>query len=439
MRKILTAALLLSLAASTATGDVLVLIDGEQIVGEVRREHRNGQDGYLVSIGNEQRFIRLDRVRRHVIGRDTVEAPEPLGDASEDAIRLESLRRATAGLTDIDLTLKKYDAFLDDAMDAAVVIAANADRRQWELRQVGGFVKVGDDWMTPADRQTLLAAALARIDDARQAVSQDAADALPLVESLLADPLTQPAGAYLSGVVALQAGQLSTARQQFERVRAVNPTHAPTLVNLAVIQTQLGRPERATWFMAEAIAAASDRRSVLDAAAELLNMLDEPRDRNAEKLAAVFAEHDKTMQQQLKEQGLYRYGGIWIDAERRKAIEEEQAEVEAAVGELKSQYDTLAQEIRLIEREVSANEAAMRQIEIQSTVRDAEGRLIRLPLPAEFGRLQADNERLIVDRNQLVAQATQLENEAQQLRQAVDRGSFTGKMEPVGADGVPVP
>ena len=436
----LAAWVILLCVASVAPADVLVLTSGEEVAGDVRRTIDRGRDGYLVTDadGNE-RFVRLDRVLRHVIGRDTVDPPTSAPGASEDAVRLESLRRATSGLEDIGLILSKYDDFLDNALDPAVVIAANADRRTWQRRLDEGFVKVGDDWLTPADRDARLATTLAQIDAARQAVEQDAVDADALVQDLLAEPLTQPAGAYLSGCLALRAGELSSARQHFERVRAIVPDHAPTLVNLAAVQARLDRPERATWFMAEAVEAAPDRRAVLDRAAELLHLLTGERDRNAERLATAFERHDAVLRRQMEGEGLYRYGATWIDADRQRALEAERAGVEQEVAALKQQYDALAAEVRLIDREMSANAATMRQIEAQSTIRDPDGRLIRLPLPADHARLEAENRRLALDRQRLATEAGALEAEASQKRQAIEGGAYLGEVQPIGAEGVPVP
>ncbi|MEM7809197.1 MAG: hypothetical protein AAF561_13900, partial [Planctomycetota bacterium] len=111
MHRILLATLLL---AGVASGDVLVLDDGSNLAGEVERVREPGRDGYVVKADGKERFVRIERVVRHVVGRDTIDDANDA--ASLDAQRLASLRRVVQRLDDPAMAVAKYEEFLKTAL-----------------------------------------------------------------------------------------------------------------------------------------------------------------------------------------------------------------------------------------------------------------------------------------------------------------------------------
>ena len=423
-----------ALLPAAAAGDVLVLDDGTELVGEAERDG----DGYVVTDaqGNVTR-VDADRVRRFVFGRDSLDP----GAGANDT-RLENLRRGAAGLDDLDQIVARYEAFVGRLEPGDPLLAEARDELgDWRRRRGAGMVKLGDEWLAPADRDARLAAALGVVNEARLRVKSGGDDATAAATALLDDPVTAAAGEYLLGVLAHRDGRLAEARSRFQAARAARPGHAPSLVNLAAIEAELGRADRASWFMAEAVEAAPQRAEVLDNAAELIELLgdrDDRDDRNARRLRASFGRFEAELRREMADRGLYRFGSGWVDAARQAELEAARTEVEAAVSVLKKEYDALAAEEAVLAEKMAANARYLRQLADASTARAPDGTVVRVPPPPEYHAAERDNELLAIDRRRLAERMADLERRAAAERAELPAPPFAGRLAPVGEDGVPV-
>ncbi|MEM1011568.1 MAG: tetratricopeptide repeat protein [Planctomycetota bacterium] len=435
MHRILLATLLL---AGVTSGDVLVLDDGSNLAGEVERVREPGRDGYVVKADGKERFVPIERVVRHVVGRDTIDDADDA--ASLDAQRLASLRRVVQRLDDPAMAVAKYEEFLKTALLPDVVFEASRERDTWQRRVDQGLIRHGDAWLTPAERDADVQAALGRVDLARQAVAIEDAQARVLVESLLGHPTTDVSGRYLQGVLDLSAGQLASARQHFASVRDDVPDHAPTLLNLAFIQAELGRPERAAVFAADAAEAAPETRVTLDNLHELLAMLsaDQLQQRHARRAVRLLDRYEPALRAIQAERGLSRWGSDWIDQATADQFAAERAELQAEFDTLKEQFDELVGDIDLNARRIADNERFLERIERNSVARDASGNLVRVPLPESYYDVQRENQQLQRDQARLRTEADALDQQGAALRAKMPQPTYRGRLFSVGAEGVPV-
>ncbi len=422
--------------AALVQGDVLVLRGGERIVGNITpATDADGNRGFRVTADDgTERWYALDAVEQFI-----------LGDADDDggtSSRLASLRRSVKNAPDLDAIVRKYEAFLrlteDGSPDA---LAAEEELLTWRQRRDDGYVQLGTAWVSPAERDRRLASAFGQLNEARLLVkSGDAQQARQLAEELSRDPASAAGGEYLLGVLALARDDVSAARQHFRAAQEIEPNHAPTLTNLAALQANYGQPQRAMWFLVEAMRAAPGNEQVIANALEALRLLsEEERDeKNARRAAALFEEQAAALTRTKNEAGLVRWGNTWIDAEQQRELAEQRAVVEERVATLKEQYDALATDLSLLEADIRRNVDSLRQMEQASIRRDADGNVVRLPLPDVYYRTDQTVRRQKIQRQQILAQMNALDGQAAQERLALPQPPFDGRLTYIGEDGVPV-
>ena len=426
--KSLLALPLVLLLATPALADVLVLDDGSEISGDVRRVTADGRDGYEV----DGTFVDRARVARYILGRDTADDP------GARSARYRSVERATANATDAADAVAKWQQFLSLEPDEPEATAAREALATWEDRADRSLVRVGDAWMTSDEAGKLAGDIFDRVDAARAAVADGRSDAEALASALTGDALTDVSGRYLLGVIAMSAESWGKARGELERVRTQAPQHAPTLNNLAVIQAELGHPERATRLLADAATASPGSQQVLDNASELLRLLQNRRDGNVERLERVVAPQEIQLRQDMEAAGWFRWGSAWVDAEQMETLTAATEAVEKRVAEIEKQQQDVTDEIATTDATIRSIQSARKAMEEQTLKVDENGNLVRLPLPAAHSQLSAELTRLETSRSRLAEEVETLSASIREARQEIPQPTFTGRLEAVGADGVPV-
>ncbi|MGH7178380.1 MAG: hypothetical protein ACREJC_13460, partial [Tepidisphaeraceae bacterium] len=91
-----------------------------------------------------------------------------------------------------------------------------------------------------------------------------------------------------------------------------------------------------------------------------------------------------------------------------------------------------------IEREIESTQRSMRQIEAQSFMRDADGRLIRLAYPPVYYDLQRDLQKLQSSLSAQQARLVSLNDEFKKIETQLPRPKFTGVQRLIGPEGMPV-
>ena len=423
-----------------ASGDVLYLNDGSTLVGDIKFVNEGERRGYRVTDADgAERFVPQEDVQRIVMGRNEPAATRP-GTFREQG-RLDSLRRSVQNLTDLPAIIGKYENFLQQVEDGPVADEAKKELAIWSDRLDRGLVKLGGEWVTTEERDRRLAASLGTVNEVRLTLkSGDTKTAKTMAEALLDTPSTAPGGHYLLGVMALQEDDVQTARRHFEAVRNVQPDHAPTLANLAVVQTRINRADRAMWFLLQAMRGAPGNEIILNNTLEALQMLggDSRDDRNAQQANTLFERQDEDLRARKAEEGLFRWGSTWVDQAELDRLKAIQAEIDEVVAVLKRRYDSVVVEVQRIEERISANQTYMQRLESSRHARDAEGNVITLPLPPEYYAAERENQQLWAERQRLVDEGARLEQQATAERQKMPRPPYSGELTPIDEDGVPV-
>ena len=138
-RRVLFVACLLGIAA-VGRADVVHLKDGREVEGEIRKT----PDGWMV-IGD-------GKVTQVTVAEVASIEVKPVITADTAMSRLESLRHAADKLADIQQIIDRYQAFIKQNYDTPAATEARADLQTWRDRLSQGLVKVGDKWVTAAER-----------------------------------------------------------------------------------------------------------------------------------------------------------------------------------------------------------------------------------------------------------------------------------------------
>ena len=428
------AALVAPAAIAPALGDVVVRKDGTEVSGRVEA----GRGGYTVTPDDGPvAYVPASDVK-------TVRLTGGGGplDEGQAAQRLASLRRAARALDDPADAVARYDRLVEQlAGQPAVRAEAEADRATWQDRGDRGLVKVGDAWVTPDERAQLAINRLSTAAQVRDYLKQGRDDeAATLVDAALKQNPDDESALYLQGVILYRRGDLPQARRRFERVDEVAPGHAPTLNNLGVIllqQRQVGRGLKA---LSDAIAAAPVTRELLDNVAEALHAIPDGArdDRPTKQLAAEFERQDAALAERLEGQGLKRWGATWVDADQEREIEAAQAKANDRIAALQRDFDLTQETIARIDADVDRSQRTLRSMQAATMYYDLDGRPQARALPPAYYDVKRDLDRLQRDRADQSARIDALRSAAAEARADLPVPPFTGELQIVGEDGVPI-
>jgi Tfp pilus assembly protein PilF len=413
--------LALCLLACAAAG-TLVLHDGSTVSGELRR----GNGGYHVVAENGSRqFVADTDIQTVRLGGS--------GESVESG--LDSLRRVAANLDDLDEIIRRYEAFVEEHDDAAARGELEAFRRM----RAENFVHWGNRWVSPAEQRELAAATLEAVNDVRLKIKAGDVPGAKraVIERLRADN-DDVSALYLMAVLAWEDGDVAETRRRLERVAELAPDHAPTANNLAVVLLRQNQEARALLFLDRALAAAPGTKQLLDNAAEALQLAP-GESRPYAALAERFAAQDQALQQRLAAEGWYRDGATWIDQATQTEREQQRAEAAAQIERLRTDYDATTARIAALQGEVRQTREAMQEIKNNTVYRDTEGRLRQRPVPDIYFELERDvltQERQIAEQQ---ARLTAINTAAAEVEALVPGPTYTGVLQFIDEDGVPVP
>jgi tetratricopeptide (TPR) repeat protein len=423
------------LLASMAWGDVLILKDGTRLEGDVKR----GPDGWTITTADgKTRTVKADAVKTFELGSAANKG------TMQPAEGLASLRRSTEAVADINQIIDRYQKFIDNTKDAKVLSDAQADLDQWQARKEQGLVKHGNKWIAPEEVTAIAIKATIMAKEARELMRQNRnREADQLLQQAVAEDPQNPAAQYLRGVALFRMDKIPDSRKAFEIVNSVVPAHPPTLNNLAVCLARQNAHMPALNYYDQAMQASGVNKYILDNVAEALGSIaEEQRKQNVyAKCLRRFSELDLLLQQQLQPQGLYRWGGGWINQKQLDDLKTAEREVRDRLNALQQDFDRTNNRITEIDNIVAQNERTMSDLR-QSSVhpsRDRDGRVtyVPVPLPASYYELQNTNRQLRSEQEQLRTTLTQMQAQAQRVRQQVPVPKFTGVQQIVGVEGMP--
>jgi Flp pilus assembly protein TadD len=416
---------------ASVRADVVNLTDGTKVEGKIQKT----SDGWTVTqTDGTVVAVSADKVA-------SIQATRSAEDVSVAEDRLASLRRVADHLSDIPDIVSRYQKFIEQTGDQAVVAEANKDLQMWQGRLEQGLVKLGDRWITADERQ--------RRRELAQSEAMPAADLITnyrykeadkILQQALEDDPECAAALYLEGVMLYKQDQVSQARNAFEAASQLVPNHAPTLNNLAVIAWRQKSFVVAMNFYDQAMMSTPQAKEILDNVAEAINALPDANKKAPVALRGVelFAEQDALLQATAAQQGMYRWGATWVTAKQLQELKAAEAKVKQKLDDLQQQYDALQQKIGQIDSEMAANQREMDRLEASSTYIDLNGNVVHLPLPEVYFRMQRDNQKLADDKLNLRQQQDELKNRAKQAQQDIPVPKFTGTQRIIGVDAAPL-
>src|SRR5579872_6183980 len=141
--KFMLGAIAVLLFASCLRADVVILTDGSQVEGKIRKT----TDGWAVTKSDGSVVI-VDADK--VASIQATRTADPVSVAKD---RLESLRRVAGHSTDPQDIITRYKKFISEAGDVTVAADAQKDLEVWQDRLDKGMVKLGDQWITSDERE----------------------------------------------------------------------------------------------------------------------------------------------------------------------------------------------------------------------------------------------------------------------------------------------
>jgi tetratricopeptide (TPR) repeat protein len=411
--------------------DVINLTDGTKVEGKIKRT----SDGWDVTQKDGSvTTVPADKVA-------SIEASRGAESVSVAADRLESLRRVAEHLSDLKDIISRYQKFIEQAGDQAVVAEANKDLGVWQDRLDQGLVKLGDKWITADERQHRRELAQSEALPARDLIlNYHYKEAQKILEQALIDDPECAAALYLQGVALYKQDQVAQARKSFDTVNQIVQSHAPTLNNLAVIAWRQKSFVVAMSFYGQAMMASPQAKEILDNVAEALNAIPDDNKKAPVVLQAValFGDQDAQLQQAAAQQGLYRWGATWVTAKQLQDLKAAEAKVKQELDNIQQQFDALQQKIGLIDSEIGANQREIDRLQASSTYSDRNGNIVQMQLPDIYYQMRRDTDKLADDKKVLQQQQDVLRGRVKQAQQKIPVPKFTGMQQIIGVDGAPL-
>jgi len=417
-------------AAGICAADVVHLKNGRDVEGEIRKT----PDGWMViSDGKVTQVTAADVASIEV---------KPVVTADTAMSRLQSLRHATEKMSDLQQIIERYQTFINQNYDTPAATEARADLQAWRDRLSQGLVKVGDKWVTAAERDTARAQLtqsaiaihdLVKANRIKEAVQQ-------IDRSLSIDPQNVSL-LYLKGVVQFQQDQLAQSRKSFEQVSATLTEHPPTLNNLAVITWRQNTFGVSLAFYDRAMQAAPGSRDILDNVSEAINSMT-PEVRKlplAQKVMRRFQEQDDDLQKRMKEKGLFRWGSKWVDEKQKATLEEQEKKIKDELAKLQVDYDDNQARLNACDRRMGELQQMMQTLWNSSMVPTNDGRIVQMGLPQSYFDYSREYDRLKLDHASFAAALDRIRAQGKQVQQKMPSPKYTGTQKLIDADGMPLP
>jgi tetratricopeptide (TPR) repeat protein len=420
-----------ALAGARAVGDIVTLTDGTTVAGMLHKT----DDGWTVTDASGNiTTISADRV-----ASIQVTSNQPPNAVADD--RLHSLRNSVANLNDLGEIIRRYQAFIAKYQDTPAAAAAMSDLQIWQDRQTKGQVKLGKNWIMPADRAAIIAKSLAGAIEARTLMSQGRArEADSVLVQALGDDPDNTAALYLRGLIFYDQGKMPEARQMFQAVLDNDPENGPTLNNMAVVMFRQKQYGGSMTLYDRAMLAMPLCKDILNNVAEAFHALpDSEKDTTPSTRAArEFAGQDVKLQAIMAQQGWYRWGATWVNQKQYDALQAADAQIKQQLADLQKRFDALSDQVSSIDQSIASNNRSLRQIEANAWGRDSNGNTVQLAYPQTYYDIEQDNTNLTQQRQQVVAQEDALRQQAQQVQQSGPVPKFTGIQQTMGAEYAPM-
>jgi len=416
---------------SPALADILHLTDGSKLEGTLKRE----KGGWSVTDANG---------KVTTIPDEKVESVQKVGNltpADAAASKVASQKRAVEALTDLSVIIERWNKFIEQNKDTPAAAEAQKELAMWKERQEKGMVKVGNQWMTPAEQAALLEKSVAVIDQVRGLIkSGKYRDAEKQIDQLVTVDVSNPAGYYLRGLMAFKQDQLGAAKKSFEKTKELLTDHGPTLNNLAVIAFKQKQWMGALSQYDLAMQATPRSRVILDNVAEALNAIPKDQRNGAtyQKALKRFGEQDAELQKEMQLQGLYRWGATYVPAAQMDELKRAQEKIKEKLDALSQDYDRLADRAREIDSRIDTNNRSISRINMDNQRVDPNGRVINLRPPSIYYELKRENDSLRDEKVSVLNKMEGFQEKALRIQQETPIPQFTGSQKIIEVEGTPL-
>jgi Flp pilus assembly protein TadD len=345
-------------------------------------------------------------------------------------------------LGDIPAILDRYQKFIEANKGTSAAREAERDVALWTERRDQGYVKAAGKWLTPDERSKLQEQSIQVVEQARQLIKDNRLkDAESVLNKALADDPQNASALYLKGLVLFRQDQLLPARKAFEAANPLAPNHAPALNNLAVVNWRQNQFIAALNFYDQAMLASPGNKVVLDNLAEALAALPKEYRNHFVTLRAShhFAEQDSKLQQQMAQQGQFRWGSAWVSQQDLEKLKAAEKEIKDKLDSMAADYDQAQARIVALDRNIADNDRSLRQMEMTQYARDPNtGQTLVLPLPPSYYAILRENDTLKTERQTLLAKLETLKQQAKSSQQRLPTPRFTGIQQVIGVEGTPL-
>lgn len=368
--------------------------------------------------------------------------PVSAQSVSEDTARsrLTLLRRSADRETDAARVIQRYEVFIRQHSGTEAARQAQDELAIWRERRDNQHARVGDRWLDGPALQALFERDLRTINDIRAAMDQGHyAPAAQLLAQALSEQPDNVSFQYLDGALSQRAGDAATARRRYGQVLQLLPDHAPSLNNVAVLLVGQRRVTAAADSLERALRAAPGRAELIDNAVELVAMTQgESRNAAVARLTRTLEPQERALQQQRESEGIFRWGSQWVDRATLDTLRAAEQAFAQKVVDLDRQWNEAQNRIEQNQESIRLSENLLRRIEFSTFARDAQGNVVRLPLPESYWETQRDIQRF----QERIAEDARLQEDlrAQFVAHEQTRPTpqFRGTLLPVGPEGVPL-
>jgi tetratricopeptide (TPR) repeat protein len=417
--------------ASPTLADVVNLTDGTKIEGTLKRE----PGGWSVTdAAGKVTTVPDEKV-------ESVTKSSNLSPADIAASKVASQRRAVEALSDVNAIIERWNKFIEQNKGTPAEKEGQKELVMWKERLEKGMIKVGTQWMTPADQAALLEKSVAVVDQVRTLIkSGKLKDAEQQINQLVTVDTANPAGYFLRGVVAFKQDQLGVAKKAFEQTKSLLADHGPTLNNLGVIAWKQKQAVGAVAIYDMAMQASPRHRQILDNTAEALNAVP-PNQRNVTaytKALKRFQEQDAELAREMEQQGLYRWGAAWVPQAQMAELKKAQEKVKEKLDLLAEDYERIGDRIREIENRLDTNDKTLGRILRDGQRVDPNGNVINLRPPSIYYEIRRENDRLKDEKVELITKLEGFEEKALRIQQDVPVPQFTGQQRIIEVEGTPL-
>jgi len=441
------AALVLIFLTVAARADILVLDDGSRVEGKV---HKDGDQWIVIDNSGHETDVPTDSVVSIQIG-----SGQEGGNATE---RLATLRSSAEALSDLSIIIQRFQTFISQNPGTPEAGEAQSDLAIWQQRQDQQCIKVGRQWLTPTQREAMIASeanAAVRITGlVQQHQMQDAADLLK--QALDVDP-ADPAALYLNGLVLADAGQTALARMQFEAAIKAVPGHAPTLNNMGALRFRQNLIPAALAAYTQAMQSKPFDRIILDNVAEALHAVQNNEHDSPPVIAAakMFVEQDEHLQKSQEANGLFRWGATWVSKQQLQALNAEEQAIQNKLDLIQNEYDATQRDITAYDATISQDQqditrlAAAQYVPQQTVfggqtfnqppgVNQPPGMSNTAGLPQAYFDDQAEINRATAAKQSSTRHLAELREQARKVEMDLSVPMYTGVSRLIGAEGTPI-